>query len=151
MNTQRNNSPRSLIWAAGLTVCVVLEVSGQDKPQVQTDRPQAAKPQAAERPSPRAVEKPARPVGRPETLSEMKQQLQKFDSARDSYLAKQRELSDRLRGATLEQKKEVQTQLETLRRDWFERARAYREEAQRRVPDLKDLPRFEALGRRPHP
>lgn len=134
-----------------MAACFTFGVSAQDKPQAQTDQPKAAKPEATERRPPSVVDKPVRPSGRPETSIEMKQQLQKFDNAREAYLARQRELSDQLRGATLEQKKAVQNQLETLRREWFERARAFREEAQRRVPDLKDLPRYEALGRRPHP
>lgn len=151
-----------VIGVGGAALLTVMGVSGQDKPQVgQTERtkPEAraavvgssdavrpAKPAAAEALESRKETKPEVKAG---ASAEIKVQLDAFKNARDAYLAKQRELSEQMRGAPADRRRDVQLQLETLRREWFERSRSFREEAQKRMPDLRDLPRFEALGKRP--
>lgn len=151
-----------LIGVGGAALLMVMEVSGQDKPQVvPAERPKPEFKAPGLRPS--DAVKPAKPAA-PETLeskrdakpevkagasAEIKVQLDAFKNARDAYLAKQRELSEQMRGAPADRRRDVQLQLETLRREWFDRSRSFREEAQKRMPDLRDLPRYEALGKRP--
>ncbi len=70
--------------------------------------------------------------------TEIKAQLQQFQSARDAYLKKQKELAQQLKGSGEEQRKLVREQLQVLRRDWLERSLAFRREVSDRVPpDLR--------------
>ena len=78
--------------------------------------------------------------------AEVKSQLQRFDTARDSYLKRQKELTDQLRLSSVNERKQVRAQMEELRKQWIEASFQLRKEAQARIPDLRSLSRFEALG-----
>ena len=140
--------------AWGILLAVV-GVQGQDKPRVvpaELAKPEIRVPEQKHlKPTieSAAAAKAAVADLKQASSAEIKGQLDAFKNAREAYLVKQRELSEKLRGASTERRRDVQVQLEVLRKEWFDRSRSFREEAQRRVPDLKDFPRYEPLGRRP--
>ena len=70
--------------------------------------------------------------------AEIKAQLQQFQAARDSYLKKQKELTQQLRGSSDEQRKLVREQLQVLRQEWLDRSLTFRREVSDRLPpDLR--------------
>lgn len=78
--------------------------------------------------------------------AEIRAQLLKFESARDAYLKRQKELMQQLKGAGEDQRKTVRDQLKGLREQWLEQSLQFRREARGRIADLKtELPQFEAL------
>lgn len=80
--------------------------------------------------------------------AEIKAQLQKFETARDAYLKRQKELAAMLKGASEDQRKAVREQLKTLRDQWLEQSIQFRREVQSRIPDLKtEIPQFETLAK----
>ncbi|MBL9171223.1 MAG: hypothetical protein JNN07_26055 [Verrucomicrobiales bacterium] len=83
--------------------------------------------------------------------AEIRAQLLKFESARDAYLKRQKELTQQLKGAGEDQRKAVRDQLKGLREQWLEQSLQFRREARSRIADLKtELPQFEALkGNKP--
>ena len=100
--------------------------------------------QAGESAVPGAV-RPTRGEQQP-VSAEIRAQLLKFESARDAYLKRQKELMQQLKGASDEQRKVVRDQLKGLREQWLEQSLQFRREARGRIADLKtELPQFEAL------
>jgi hypothetical protein len=70
--------------------------------------------------------------------AEIKAQLQQFQSARDAYLKKQKELMQQLKGSGDEQRRAVREQLQVLRQEWLDRSLAFRREVSDRLPpDLR--------------
>lgn len=70
--------------------------------------------------------------------AEIKAQLQQFQAARDSYLKKQKELTQQLKGSSDEQRRLVREQLHVLRQEWLDRSLAFRREVSDRLPpDLR--------------
>jgi hypothetical protein len=78
--------------------------------------------------------------------TEVKAQLQKFDLARESYLRRQKELADQVKASSVSDRKQLRAQMEELRKQWIDASFQLRKEAQARIPDLRSLSRFEALG-----
>ncbi|MBM3847158.1 MAG: hypothetical protein FJ405_12850 [Verrucomicrobia bacterium] len=78
--------------------------------------------------------------------AEVQAQLEKFEAARDSYLKRQKELSEQLRASALTERKKVRAQMEDLRKQWLDASMQLRREAQSRIPDLKNFSKFETLG-----
>ena len=87
-------------------------------------------------PSPIA-DRPSRPE-RPDFPPELKQRLRSFESLRETYLARQQDLVKRFRGATTDQDRErLRSQLQTLRDEWLDKARAFKEETRTRLEEMK--------------
>jgi len=85
---------------------------------------------------------------RPDFPPELKLRLRSFESLRETYLARQEELRKKWRGATTQQDREqLRAQLQGLRDEWMDKARAFKEETRTRVEELKgELPKYrEAL------
>jgi len=81
---------------------------------------------------------------RPELPQEIKRRIERFEQSRESYLARQQELLRRLNanGATDEDRAQIRAQLQALRDEWLDRARAFREEYRTRLKDLQaELPK----------
>ena len=81
---------------------------------------------------------------RPELPQEIKRRIDRFEKSRESYLARQQELLRNLNvnGATDEDRARIRAQLQALRDEWLDRARAFREEARTRMKDLQaELPK----------
>jgi len=92
--------------------------------------------------------RPLRQDIRPDLPAEVKSRVVRFESFRETYLARQEELLRKLRGATDADRDQIRRQLQQLREDWLDRARAFREEARTRMRELRDteLPKYrEAL------
>jgi len=96
-------------------------------------------------PSPISI-RPPRPE-RQDLAPEIKQRIVRFERSRETYLARQEELLHKLRTATAEDRARIRAQLQALRDEWLDRARAFREEARTRMKELQDeLPKYrEAL------
>jgi septal ring factor EnvC (AmiA/AmiB activator) len=86
---------------------------------------------------------------RPERLAipaEVRQRLIEFERVREAYLARQKDLLRRLRGATDSDRQKIREQLREQRDTWLEQARQFRDLAQRRVEELKlELPSHQEL------
>ena len=84
---------------------------------------------------------------RPELPAEIRDRILQFENLREAYLARERELIQRVRGATEEDRDRLREQLKELREDWLRRARSIREEARERQRELlRELPKHrEAL------
>jgi Skp family chaperone for outer membrane proteins len=98
-------------------------------PDADSTNPTASRPPRAER---------------PELPQEIKKRIDRFEKSRESYLARQQELLRNLnvKGATDEERARVRAQLQGLRDEWLDRARAFREEARTRMKDLQaELPK----------
>jgi len=81
---------------------------------------------------------------RPELPQEIQKRIDRFEKSRESYLARQQELLRKLnaKGATDEDRAQIRAQLQSLRDEWYDRARAFREEARTRMKDLQaELPK----------
>jgi len=81
---------------------------------------------------------------RPELPQEIKRRIDRFEKSRESYLARQQELLRKLNanGATDQDRARIRAQLQALRDEWLDKARAFREEARTRLTDLKkELPK----------
>jgi hypothetical protein len=80
---------------------------------------------------------------RPERLErvnlpeDVRQRLLEFEKLRESYLAQQREMLSKLRGATDQDRARIREQIRESRETWLEQARRFRQEAQRRLEDLR--------------
>ena len=107
-------------------------------------------------PDPAALNSPmaGAPVGgrpsrseRPDFPPELKLRLRSFESLRETYLARQEELLKKWRGATDQDRERLRAQLQVLREEWLDKARAFKEETRTRVEELKgELPKYrEAL------
>lgn len=80
---------------------------------------------------------------RPELAPEIKSRLARFAETREAYLAKQQELLRKLNGATDGDRELIRKQLQQLRDDWLDRAKAFREDARTRMRELQsELPRY---------
>ena len=67
----------------------------------------------------------------------------RFEKFRESYLARQKELLGKLNGASNDDRELIRRQLQQLRDDWLERARAFKEDARTRMRELQDqLPKY---------
>ena len=97
-------------------------------------------------PDPAALNSPtASPTGvrpsrseRPDFPPELKLRLRSFENLRELYLAQQQELVKKLRGATTSQDRErLRAQLQVLRDEWLDKARAFKEETRTRLEELK--------------
>ena len=98
-------------------------------PDADSTNPKASRPPRAER---------------PELPQEIKKRIDRFEKSRESYLARQQELLRKLNanGATDKDRAQIRAQLQALRDEWLDRARAFREEAQTRMKDLRwELPK----------
>jgi hypothetical protein len=85
---------------------------------------------------------------RPDFPPELKLRLRSFESLREIYVAQEEELRKKWRGATTKQDREqLRAQLQGLRDEWMDKARAFKEETRTRVEELKgELPKYrEAL------
>ncbi len=75
---------------------------------------------------------------RPDFPPELKQRLRSFESLREMYLARQEELVKKLRGASTDQDRDrLRAQLQVLRDEWLDNARAFKEETRTRIEELK--------------
>ena len=75
---------------------------------------------------------------RPDFPPELKLRLRSFESLRETYLARQQELLKKFRGASTDQDRErLRAQLQALRDEWLDRARAFNEEARTRLEEMK--------------
>src|SRR5262245_17052253 len=75
---------------------------------------------------------------RPDFPPELKLRLRSFESLRETYLARQEELVKKFRGASTDQDRErLRAQLQALRDEWLDRARAFNEEARTRLEEIK--------------
>lgn len=153
---------RSGRWTGAVVTSMVLVVGSlqaQEKPQVEVpivsgssvapgrviDLDSAASGSPALDPNSPGALRATRAEQQP-VSAEIRAQLLKFESARDAYLKRQKELSQQLKGAGEEQRKVVREQLKGLRDQWLEQSLQFRREARSRIADLKtDLPQFEAL------
>lgn len=81
--------------------------------------------------------------------SEVKAQLERFQTARDAYLKRQQDLTQQLKGATDAQRKLLREQLQVLRREWLEKSIQFRRELTDHLPP--DVLHFEALRNKPAP
>src|SRR5262249_3324056 len=80
---------------------------------------------------------------RPDLAPEVKVRLARFAESREAYLAKQQELLRKLSGATDADREQIRKQLQQLRDDWLDRAKAFREDARTRMRELQsELPRY---------
>src|ERR1041385_4820706 len=87
--------------------------------------------------SPIADTRPSRSE-RPDFPPELRSRLRSFESLREIYLARQEELLKKWRGATSDQDRErLRSQLQALRDEWLDSARAFREETRVRLEELK--------------
>jgi len=68
---------------------------------------------------------------------DIKDRLQRFEQLREAYLAEQKELLRRLRGATDEDRDRIRQLIQERREAWLEKLRTLREEARERLADLK--------------
>ena len=84
---------------------------------------------------------------RPDFPPELKLRLRSFESLRETYLARQEELRKKWRGATDQDRERLRAQLQGLRDEWLDKARAFKEKTRTRVEELKgELPKYrEAL------
>jgi len=85
--------------------------------------------------SPPAV-RPERPE-RPALSPEVKEQIRKFDQARDTFLQQRRELERQLTGASDEERRNIRSQLKESLDQWKEQRKQFRVEAQERRQELK--------------
>jgi len=75
---------------------------------------------------------------RPDFPPELKQRLRSFESLREVYLARQEELLKKWRGASSDQDRErLRAQLQVLRDQWLDNARAFKEETRTRLEEMK--------------
>ncbi len=75
---------------------------------------------------------------RPDFPPELKLRLRSFESLREMYLVRQEALLRKLRGATTDEDRErLRAQLQSLRDEWLEKARAFKEETRTRLEELK--------------
>ena len=88
--------------------------------------------------------RPPRQDIRPELPASIKLRIVRFENLRETYLARQEGLLRKLRGATDAERDQVRRQLQQLRDEWLDRARAFREEAKTRMRELRDveLPKY---------
>jgi hypothetical protein len=87
----------------------------------------------------------ARPprIERPDLAPEIKLRMARFEQSREAYLARQEELLRKLGGATDSDRELIRKQLQQLRDEWRERARALQEDAKTRMRELQsELPRY---------
>ena len=92
--------------------------------------------------------RPSRPDLRPELAPEIKSRIVRFEKFRETYLARQQELLRKLNGAASdEERARVRAQLQGLRDEWLEKARAFKEDARARMRELQsEFPKYrEAL------
>jgi hypothetical protein len=84
---------------------------------------------------------------RPDFPPELKLRLRSFESLREIYLARQEELLKKWRGSTDQDRERLRAQLQVLREEWLDKARAFKEETRTRLEELKgELPKYrEAL------
>lgn len=87
--------------------------------------------------------RPPRPE-RPDLPPEIKSKVLRFEKLREAYLDRQQDLLRKLRGATTDaDRNKYRAQLQTLRDEWLEKARSFREEARARIRDFQsDLPKY---------
>ena len=69
---------------------------------------------------------------------EIKTRIVRFEKFRESYLARQKELLGKLNGASNDERELIRRQLQELRDDWLDRARAFKEDARSRMRELQD-------------
>ena len=87
--------------------------------------------------------RPPRQDIRPDLPQEIKSRIARFEKSRESYLARQQDLLRKLNGASNDDRELIRRQLQQLRDDWLERARAFKEEARTRMRELQDqLPKY---------
>ena len=88
------------------------------------------------------VSRPPR-LERPDLPQEIKVRIAQFAKSRETYLAREQELKRKLQGATDDDRARIRAQLQALRDEWLERARALREDPRARLQELQDeLPRY---------
>jgi hypothetical protein len=69
---------------------------------------------------------------------EVQDRLVKFERMREAYLAEQKDLQRRLRGAAEQDRDQLRAQIRERREAWLEQAKAYRRSAQERLDELKE-------------
>jgi hypothetical protein len=69
---------------------------------------------------------------------DLRERLASFEKVREAYLAEQRELIRKLRGATDADRDQIRELIKTRREAWLEQARQFREEARDRLTELKN-------------
>ena len=89
-------------------------------------------------PTPTLGIRPPRPE-RPDLSLDIRQRLLRFEKLREVYLSRQEDLLRKLHGATDADRGRIRGQLQALRDEWMERARAFREEARDRMKDVLGL------------
>ena len=87
--------------------------------------------------SPSATVRPERPEQQ-RLPQDIRDRLEQFERVRAAYLAEQRELQRRLRGATDADRDQIREQIRERRAAWLEQFRAFRQEARERLTELRD-------------
>jgi hypothetical protein len=70
--------------------------------------------------------------------ADLRERLARFETVREAYLAEQRELLRKLRGASDEDRDQIRELIKTRRDAWLEQARQFREEAKDRLTELRN-------------
>ncbi len=87
--------------------------------------------------SPTTTARPER-VEQQRLPQDVRDRLQQFEKVREAYLAEQRELQRRLRGATDADRERIRELIRERRAAWLEQFRTFRQEARERLTELRD-------------
>jgi hypothetical protein len=68
---------------------------------------------------------------------DLRERVASFEKVREAYLAEQRELLRRLRGASEEDRDRIRELIKSRRDAWLEQARQFRQEARERLAELR--------------
>ena len=68
----------------------------------------------------------------------IRERLQSFEQLRKAYLERQRTLTQKLRGASEDERDMIRQQLRETRQQWLDQARQLREQARERLQELKE-------------
>lgn len=69
---------------------------------------------------------------------DLRERVANFEKVREAYLAEQRQLLRKLRGATDEDRNQIRDLIKARREAWLEQARQFREEARERLTELRN-------------
>jgi hypothetical protein len=112
----------------------VVDPPKQDPPQTPPDD---VKPPRPTSPTIVRPDRPTRP-DKPELPAEIKQLIDEFQKARESFLADQRDLAKQIRGATADERETLREQLKANREEWLDKQKELREEIKAAIQRLKE-------------